>query len=29
MGVEYGGTYPANSTTLYYWRDTYWRRKAM
>ena len=24
--VDYGGTYPSDSTTLYYWRPTYWRR---
>jgi hypothetical protein len=27
-GVDYGATYPADSTTLYYWRDDYWRRAA-
>jgi hypothetical protein len=25
-GVNYGMTYPADSTELYYWRPTYWRR---
>lgn len=25
-GGEYGSTYPADSTTLYYWRPTFWRR---
>lgn len=25
-GHDYGGSYPADSTRLYYWRDTYWRR---
>jgi hypothetical protein len=25
-GVDYNGTYPADSTALYYWRSTYWRR---
>ena len=25
-GVDYGGTYPADETTLYYWRPTFWRR---
>jgi hypothetical protein len=25
-GKEYGMTYPADHTVLYYWRDTYWRR---
>jgi hypothetical protein len=24
----YGMSYPADTTTLYYWRNTYWRRKA-
>jgi hypothetical protein len=23
----YGKGYPQDTTTLYYWRDTYWRRK--
>jgi len=28
-GVDYGDTYPLNDTTvLYYWRETYWRRLA-
>lgn len=26
-GVDCGGTYPEDSTTLYYWRATYWRRR--
>jgi hypothetical protein len=25
-GVSYGSTYPADSTTLYWWRPSYWRR---
>jgi hypothetical protein len=25
-GTEYGLTYPSDSTELYYWRSTYWRR---
>jgi cysteine-rich CPCC protein len=25
-GVDYGQTYPEDSTTLYYWRHTYWRK---
>lgn len=24
--VDYNGTYPSDSTALYYWRPTYWRR---
>ena len=24
--VGYGKSYPSDTTTLYYWRDTYWRR---
>jgi len=24
--VGYGKSYPQDTTTLYYWRDTYWRR---
>ena len=24
-GVNYGGTYPDDLTTLYYWRSSYWR----
>jgi len=28
-GIEYGDTYPlADTTVLYYWRETYWRRFA-
>ncbi|HEX9626610.1 MAG TPA: CPCC family cysteine-rich protein [Acidiferrobacterales bacterium] len=28
-GIDYADTYPLNDTTvLYYWRDTYWRRWA-
>ncbi|UCH53708.1 MAG: hydrolase [Pseudomonadota bacterium] len=28
-GVDYGDTYPLGDTTvLYYWRETYWRRLA-
>jgi len=26
--VGYGKSYPQDTTTLYYWRDTYWRTKA-
>ncbi len=27
LGLEYSrGSYPADGTTLYYWRETYWRR---
>jgi hypothetical protein len=26
--VGYGRSYPSDTTTLYYWRDTYWRRPA-
>jgi hypothetical protein len=25
-GIDYGQTYPDDSTTLYYWRQTYWRK---
>ncbi len=25
-GVDYGGTYPGETTLLYYWKPTYWRR---
>ena len=25
-GVDYGRTYPKDSTALYYWKDHYWRR---
>jgi hypothetical protein len=25
-GVNYGNSYPEDTTTLYYWRSTYWRR---
>ena len=25
-GTDYGRTYPDDSTKLYYWRETYWRR---
>ncbi len=25
-GIDYGQTYPHDSTTLYYWRQTYWRK---
>jgi hypothetical protein len=28
QGVDYGGTYPEDSATLYYWRASYWRRAA-
>ncbi|MBI2684263.1 MAG: hydrolase [Actinobacteria bacterium] len=24
-GVDYGASYPADRTRLYYWRDTFWR----
>jgi hypothetical protein len=27
-GMDYGNTYPDETTELYYWRDTYWRRQA-
>ena len=28
-GIDYANSYPLNDTTvLYYWRDTYWRRLA-
>ena len=28
-GIDYGDTYPlADTTVLYYWRTTYWRRRA-
>ena len=28
-GIDYGDTYPlADTTVLYYWRRTYWRRLA-
>lgn len=28
-GIDYGDTYPlADTTVLYYWRATYWRRLA-
>jgi hypothetical protein len=27
-GVDYGATYPADLTELYYWRSNYWRRDA-
>ncbi len=28
-GVDYGDSYPlADTTVLYYWRETYWRRLA-
>lgn len=28
-GIDYGDTYPlADTTVLYYWRETYWRRLA-
>jgi hypothetical protein len=27
-GVDMGKTYPADATALYYWRNTYWRRRA-
>ena len=28
-GIEYGDSYPlADTTVLYYWRETYWRRLA-
>ena len=25
-GIDYASSYPQDSTVLYYWRDTYWRR---
>lgn len=25
-GIRYGDSYPLDTTVLYYWRDTYWRR---
>ena len=25
-GIDYGMTYPADTTVLYYWRPKYWRR---
>ncbi len=25
-GIDYATSYPQDSTRLYYWRDTYWRR---
>ena len=25
-GVDYGSTYPSDSTSLYYWRSNYWRK---
>ena len=27
-GMDYGNTYPQDSTQLYYWRDNYWRTQA-
>jgi hypothetical protein len=24
--IDYGSTFPADSTELYYWRPNYWRR---
>jgi hypothetical protein len=27
-GVDMGKTHPADATALYYWRNTYWRRRA-
>jgi len=27
-GIDYGKTYPDDHAALYYWRTTYWRRKA-
>jgi hypothetical protein len=26
--VGYGKCYPSDTTTLYYWRDTYWRKRS-
>jgi hypothetical protein len=26
-GLDYGSTYPSDSTQLYYWRPNYWRRR--
>jgi hypothetical protein len=26
-GVDYGMTYPVDSTALYYWRPKYWRKR--
>lgn len=26
-GIKYGASYPEDTTVLYYWRATYWRRK--
>ena len=28
IGVEYGGTYPTDETTLYYWRPNFWLRNS-
>jgi len=25
-GIDYANSYPVDSTVLYYWRETYWRR---
>lgn len=25
-GIKYGDSYPLDTTVLYYWRETYWRR---
>ena len=27
-GMDYGNTYPDDTTRLYYWRDNYWRSQA-
>ncbi len=27
-GADYGAAYPADPTTLYYWRPTFWRRRS-
>ena len=27
-GMDYGNTYPDDTTQLYYWRDNYWRRQS-
>jgi hypothetical protein len=27
-GTDYDASYPQDTTTLYYWRSTYWRKQA-
>jgi len=28
-GSDYGEMYPKDATLLYYWRDTYWRKRVV